>query len=426
MNIQDISMKFVKYRITKFNLIIPGYSEPYKVDSKYLGDFTIEKNYDEWYLPYIEFNIVLPKKVKQDVLLHHEDIYIDLKLEYAQFEDIYESDPENIYYSYGDIIDQRFYAMIEDSTPKLTLGTTGDEEANTMDHDVADQVINPLQLALYNPTHLFGTNQIVNAVLKNASIADGVTYMLQTAGVKKALMSPAQRSTKMDQLIITPITYFKQMDRLCNSYRMHDAGTTIFFDYDIVYILDKKLGCTAYYPNEYKTTYLVSFNQSGEANAMKTGFYSNSKERYSAVNISGNNFSITGESVSNQQLVGNNAVIIDSNTGKVSSITSKAQVSSQSNSKVKRIIVRNSGDAQDNAIKEGFEQSNRVLTGIFRDINIRALTPNKDFIFTTDNSKYNKYCGHYRILNCSATFTKDGELWNNTTSAKFIGGSTKI
>ena len=423
MNIEDIVMRFVKYRVTRFDIVIPGYNEPYTVDRQYIGDFTIEKDFENWYFPYIEFNIVLPKKVRQDILLNHENIYVDVRVEYAQFEDIYETDPNSMLYSYGTILDGRFYALLPETTPKLTMDTIGDEESNEMDYDQQDQLLNPLQMALYNPTHLFNTNQIINAVLQNATVPDAVIYMLQTAGIRNVLMSPAQKSSKMSQLIITPIPFFQQLERLCNSYRMHDHGTMIFFDYDYVYILDKKLGCTAFVRNEYKTTYLVSLNTTGEANAMKTGFYSNSQEKYTAINITGNNIAISGDAVFNEQLVGNSTVIIDSNTGEVSSASTDSQAASSTNGKVKRVIVQNVGDNPGSAVTSEYDQNARHMSLTFRDINIRALAPNKDFIFTTDNSKYTQYCGHYRIISQGSIFTKDGELWNVMTSAEFVGGS---
>ena len=48
MNMEDIRLDSIKYKVTKFEIIIPGLKEPYVIDDAHLGNFTIEKEYDKW------------------------------------------------------------------------------------------------------------------------------------------------------------------------------------------------------------------------------------------------------------------------------------------------------------------------------------------------------------------------------------------
>ena len=48
-----------------------------------------------------------------------ENVYVDLKVEYGLFEDLYELSPDAIK-SYGTIMENRFYAFIDNKSPKLT------------------------------------------------------------------------------------------------------------------------------------------------------------------------------------------------------------------------------------------------------------------------------------------------------------------
>lgn len=414
-------MRFVKYRVSRFDIVIPGLSEPYTVDPEKIGDFTIEKDYENFYFPYIEISVMIPKDIRQKILEHHDDISVFMKLEYAQYEDLYETDPNNVIYMNGTIFDQKFYALIDDETPMLTAGTPSSRRSEEIGTDFQDIALKPLQMALYNYDHFFGTNQTINAILADASYSDAIIYCLNQANVKNVLMSPAQKNSLQRQIIITPIPILEQLNRLCNEYHIHSAGTTLFFDYDCAYILDKRLGCTAYRDNEYKTTYLVSYPFTKDGSQIMTGFYSNSKERYTAINITGNNIAIQGSSITMDRIVGRNAVIIDSNSGKVASTSANLRTSKGTKNKINRVIVTDTGDDPSSVLQQTMENSQRTLNLLCSDVNINALTPNKEFIFSTDNPQYNELCGKYRILYMASSFAKDGSMYKCVSVCKFSG-----
>jgi hypothetical protein len=68
-------------------------------------------------------------------------------------------------------------------------------------------------------------------------------------------------------------------------------------------------------------------------------------------------------------------------------------------------------------------QAQKVMNLVMENINIRALAPNKDFVFSTDNDKYSDLCGHYRITNMTATFTKESEMYGVQCTGRFVGGT---
>jgi hypothetical protein len=435
MDVKDIEFKFAKYKISKFNLIIPGYDEPYEVNPARIGNWVIEKDYDNYLYPYLEFRCIVPDQVYSDVMEASEDVYVDLKIEYGLFEDIYEMDPDTAINMMGTILDTRFYAFIDNQSPKLTSASPGEKAKSELeDNDETSTQYaydnnKSLVMGLYRSDHIFNSNQIINKVLSGATATDAVAYYMSKLGLSNVLMSPSDNVKTFDQLILPPLAASQGLLRTCNIYSLHKAGTTVFFDYDFIYVLNKKLGATAWINNEIKTVYLTSFPAKGDSATMKSGFYANGKEKYCAINIIGNSISVTNESMFGDQLVGGNILSINSNTGEVTTLNSDLKVSELSTSKkglVNRVVVQDEGEDTAEHAKTTMEQSQKTLNIVAQDVNIRALSPNKDYIFTTDNTEYQDYIGHYRISNMAATFTKESSMYTVQVQATFVGGSSTI
>lgn len=432
MNKDDIRISFAKYRITRFDIIIPCRSEPFSVNPAHIGNWTIEKEYEKFYFPYLEFRCLVPDTVYEDVMKEPENVYIDLKVEYALFEDIFEMDPAESLYSYGTIFDDRFYAFIDNKSPKVTDESPGEKEkakiARDEDNLTQESFSNgrPLVMALYKADHIFKINKIINKVLSKCTTCDAIAYYLQELGFSNVLMSPADISKMYDQLALAPLPVVDSMLYTCNTYGLHKAGTVIFFDYDTIYILDKKLGCTAWVNNEYKTTYLASFPATSDNAILKSGFYSNGKEKYSLLNIVGDSLSVVNETMFADQSIGGNLVVIDTNTGDVSQLQTPLTVNENSTANTgepNRVVVFDQGNTSmtSHDLTE-MKQNQIILNMVVENANIRCMAPNKDFIFTTDNPKYTKYCGHYRITKMSAVFTKKSSLYEPLCTLTVVGG----
>lgn len=430
MNIKDIEITFAKYRITKFDIIIPGYSEPVKVGQERIGNWVIEKNYEDDIYPYIEIRISVPDKVYADIMDNSEDVYVNMRIEYALFKDMTEMDPEQTILSFGTILEQRFYAFIDNTSPKPSDAIAGKDLEKTMDQDDENQYTyennKPITMGLYRADHIFNPNKIVNNVLAKCTTADAVVYHLREMGLGEVLMSPSDCGTMYDQLALAPLPGIYGMMYTINTYKLHNLGTTVFLDYDTIYILNKQIGCTAWIPNEYKTIYLTSFPKTGDNAIMKSGFYSNSKEKYALINLIGDQISTVNESMMNDQTLGSNTVAIETNSGEVTQLTTSLKVSDMSPSKkgdINKVVVMDTGTDTVEQTKEAIRQQQKTFNITVDNINIRALAANKDYIFTTDDERYLDLCGHYRITKMSAVFTKESTMYGVQCTATFVGGT---
>lgn len=424
------NLKFAKYKIPIFELIIPGYDEPYRLAESWIGNFTIEKDYENYVYPYMEFRVMVPDNVYADILENSENVYVHIRLEYGYFDSMYESESDAIGGTFAAIFDDRFYAFIDNNSPKLSDGTVAgqeklreDKEGDTTQYSYENQ--RPLVLAVYVPDHVFNCNQIVNAVLSKATTADAVAFFAKKLGLKKILMSPSDNPKIHEQLIIPPKPGAQGLLGVVNDYALHKHGTIVFFDYDRIYVIDKKLGSTAWVNNEYKRVYLGSFPGIGEASIMRSGYYANDQEKYIYINLIGNNVSIENNSLFDDQIIGGNIIAIDANTGEITKYMSKLKVADASMSKqdkFDRVIVQNVGTATPSRAKSDLEQGQKTLTVLMQDVNLQALSPNREFIFTTDNTKYADALGTYRITQANAVFTKESTLFTGFFTATFVGG----
>lgn len=435
MNPRDIKIQFCKYKITKFEIIIPGEDDPFVIDDAHMGNWSIEKDYENYVFPYLEFRCIVPDAIYRKIMQTSEDVYVDLRIEYSYFEDMYEMSPTDALYMYNTLLENRFYAFIANKSPKMTDGMYGetikdnDNEEGTYTQYSYDNK-KALVMGLYRQDHIFRTNRTFNAILGKASAADATTYMFQQLSLDTVLMSPSDNATVYDQLVIPPLHTPQAMLYVINTYALHSSGTILFFDYDKIYVIDKRLGATAWVNNEVTTVYLTSFPSTSDQSIMKSGFYENNIEKYWVINIVGNSISIQNDAMYADQLTGGNILAIDSNTGEITQIQSAITVSKSSpgsNGTINRVVVQDTGSSNTlQSAKTEMEQAQNTLNVVLENVNIKALAPNKDFVFTTDNTKYQDYTGHYRIRNMSAVFTKESELYTCMCTATFVGGKSSL
>ena len=435
MNPEDIQLKFCKYKFTKFDLVIPGIEEPFTIDQAHMGNWSIEKDYENYFFPYFEVRCMVPDKIYRKIMDSSEDIYVDLKIEFAYFEDVTEMQPSAMVYTYDTLVDDRFYAFIANRSPKMTDAMLGEEKKDAGNEEGTYTQYSydnnkSLVMGLYKKEYIFNTNQIINGVLGNATPTDAVVWILNQMKASRVIMTPADNGRIYDQLVIPPLIAPKAIMHVINTYSLYNNGAILFFDYDRIFIIDKRLGCHAWSSNERTTVYLTSFPKMSNQAVMKSGYYANSEEGYLVINIIGNSISISNDSVFNDYIVGGNIVAIDANTGEILKMNSDLTTAKDSLSKqgvVNRVVVLNKGTTNTlQSAKTEIEQTQNILNIVCENVDIRALEPNKDFVFTTDNENYAQYQGHYRLTDMSAIFTKESEFYTCMCTCTFQGGKQEL
>lgn len=422
MNIDDIKPGMCRYVLKTFTLSIPG-SKPYDLDISFVGDMLIERDYDNSYFSLFITTITVPNWVARAMRAANDGVMAFISMQYGLFEEISsESLPT---WGLVNYINDNFLVFFEDNSPSLTSADEEryEKEAGLYQEGSTSSEQSMIKIALYNAKYLKGAKEPVNTILTQSNIADAVTFVLNKAGISKVLMTPPTSFTSYKELVLTPISALEQLERLTQEYVLHNKGTTVFFDLNTCYILERAPQCSAFIPGEYKTTYIASINETDSRLGKVSGCYSNSKEKYNLCLILGNSITVSTESMINDQLIGNDVVAIDSTTGEVvTSISGAKNSSALTTSKPNRTILAPSGSFNTiKALIHSNKESSKVVSVGLDYINFKMLDPNKEFILTMDSAKYKAYSGKYRITKMTATLKKDGGYYHPSAVCEFRG-----
>lgn len=422
MNIDDIKPGMCRYILKSFKLSIPGV-QPYDLDPSFVGDMLIERDYDNSYFTLFITTITVPNWIARAMRASNDGITAFINMQYGLFEDIsVETLPT---WGMANYVNDNFLIFFEDNSPSLTAADEErfEKEAGIYQEGMTSSEKSMIKIALYNAKYLKSAKEPVNTILTNSNIADAVTYVLNKAGINKVLLSPPTSFAKYKELVITPVSALEQLERLTQEYVLHNNGTTIFFDLNTCYILERTNKCSAFIPGEYKTTYIASINEADTKLGKSSGCYSNPKEKYNLCLILGNSIKVSTESMINDQLIGNDVVAVDSTTGEVVTSVSGAKNSSAlTTSKPNRTIIAPFGafNTVKALIKANKESSKVVKVGLDY-VNIKMLDPNKEFILMMDSAKYKAYSGKYRISKMTAALKKDGGFYHPSIVCEFRG-----
>jgi hypothetical protein len=264
---------------------------------------------------------------------------------------------------------------------------------------------------------------MVNQILANVTLMDALTYLLGKGGASNVLCSPPDNRNVYEQFIIPPMRLDENILHICNDYSFHNEGTTLFFDFDTIYILRKNETCTAWRTNEYKSTKII-YNPPVNSGMVTQGIYIDTKERVNYCTM----FYATTETQSmvTDQAYGGNFQIIDNRTGEVTTVNTDAKYV-QGSGKVNRSIIVNSGDSNvASALAERVNEETFTMNVDISNVLLSTLDPNKEFELLFLSSSLSKYSGKYRISSMYTVFEKtDGNWFTPSTYACFLGKNSK-
>ena len=421
MNLSDVKLSYVKYKMNRMSLSVPSLGQPYEINRNHISTIVIDKDYDNFMFPFFEIDVVVPNYVYRAMKKKNQELKAFIDLQYGQFSEI--SYTDNDIPAFSSYVTDNFYIFMEEMTPEVSENIIEEKEKEDETFgkgmNLGDATM--VKLLLYREDYLFKSKTLVNAILTSATLIDSLTFVLNKAGLNNVLVTPPNNYKTYQEFVITPVSAMEQIDRICNEFGMHTNGTLIFFDFKALYIIDKNPKCTAFVQNEAKTTYLMSCPSKSQGSTMAKGWYYNPIEKYSLLNLDPSTLQIKDFSGVNDQIYGNDFINIDINTGDVKSVESGATKSSASLSGPTRVVVTTKGSDTSGSIKRQMSESSKILSMGFSYINLNALNPNKEFVFSIDDTRFSKYAGKYRITKKTVVMQKEGEYFAPHVIAEFRG-----
>lgn len=394
MNIKDIKITLTKYRIRQFTITMG--KNTHEVETTLVSTIALNCNFDKEFMPFFQVTISVPNKIYRLMQTNYDNLKAKLQIQGARFSDAVTLSTEKTN-TWKNIINNTFAICMEDVSPDLK-----EKEQKTYensDNQYGDFVT--VNMLLYPYDYYKKFDLVVNDVLVNTKILDGVIYCLNKCGITKYLISPVYNVKKYSQLIITPIPLKRQLERLCNNYALHKKGTVVYFGYDRLYLIDKEAKCTAYEPDEYKITYII-YDSESASTSQAGGCFMHTSNKYSVINAT-------------EMLSPNNDMVVEKSIGNnIVAVNSSGTISKIGTSNVTNVIVQEEGEDKSQQISQSILESKKTLTVGFRDININMITPNKQMVVSVSGtaSTVKKFNGKYRISGYNTIFEKEGDYFS--------------
>lgn len=400
--LKTYNLKSYKYLVDSFNISFPNSEDSVIIDKKQITFLSFEKDYDHDFFPLIKLGVTL------DINLYYKILDNKLDVRFRMRFQKYGKDSSDANFNFkNDVFNALFTIFIDDNTPfmdkKEYLASKNTDGTDTSPKDIS----NEFTFYLFKEDDVMNTRKIINNVISGGNMTDAISYISSEAGFNKILLSPLDNSKYYNEILLPPLTSLGNLLYLEQQYGFYKNGSTIFFDVDRTYIIDKTPKSTAWTEGEFILT-LFTIQESANVSNFVSGSYVDEFTKTYYINITSGGISLFNESVIADQTEGNNFISI--NPAK-NDIQTKYSDTVQRGDGTYKILVNRFGNPYVESMrifKKG-ESCNIVHISI-SDFDLDCISPNKTFIFIFENSEINKeYGGNYRIIKSVVNFTKDGE-----------------
>lgn len=397
-----LNQRFYRYSVESFDILFTDEPNPSKVSPQYVNSIIIQKDFDNDFFPLLRVKVMLDTELYYKIVYNKSTVRFRLRIQKY----VYDS-TKTVQYK-KDVINELFCIFLDENTP-FTEKQMHDKSKDTSGEGSSPQNTGGKEFTFYffKESDLLNSKKIINSTLDNVNMTEVVTYCLAQAGFKNILLSPFDNKTEYNEVLIPPFTILGLLDYLENQYGFFFTGLLSFFDFDRAYMIDQGPKCTSWVKEEYKKT---TFNVKYETNpdSLSPGSYDNTDEKTFYINIVPGNITMNSLSVIVDQLEGNNIYFVDPSSGAVN--THKADVQQRGTGTYRVVVdnynnpyVRTSERIQREEVKNSAEL-------VLSDFDIDALTPNKEFIITFEDSSLAKtFGGNYRLAHTMITLVKQGE-----------------
>lgn len=361
MDLNDIALSSVKYQFQAFTIDAGG--STFDVPISQIMSVKIEKNFDMDTYPFFYIGVNLPGWFYADVVKNYDNIHITLDLHCITYRQ--EFNESMVGASSKSELKGKFLADVAVDTPILMEDNQKkfEESAESYKKSYAFNEYYYTEFTIQNEASYKAKSKVINAVLTSTNMTSNIAYICSACGITNILMSPLSNRQTYSEFKIPPINAVDQIKNWIVNYKLHNAGTSLFFDLDRAYILSKEMNCTAWRLNEYKTVHVMTLSQFSDSLSMGSGYYANSKEKYHLIEIPPNSI-------------------------QTSSITTLPSIVQSDNMK-------------------------QTITFYTNDCIMEALTPNKLFIVDIQSeSAKTKINGKYRIMRYSVEMEPGGDFLN--------------
>lgn len=417
--------KLYRYHVEAFELIVPTLTNPVKLETGSINRISIEKDFDHGFYPIFRIWCAINPRLKEYIMFNKNEIKFRIRLQCdivnvstgltEASEDVFNAMFIPIIGDASPFYDNAIYeATAEKVTEMSDSGATANDLAGNNPTGDARETV---EYYLYAENDLFNSKAIVNNVYAGNNLASILVSLLSENGFDAILMSPSDNDGDFDQVVVPPMNLLNVFKYFSETYGLHSTGTSAFFDYRCLYILNRSGHPDCVEEGEYpKTIYTIHETKNSEALLAGTLACDLNKEYH--IYPDPHKVKIMNFSAYNDHINGNSLTMINSKDNSSATIGGTGD---QRGSGVTRVENNNNGNAYAktdyaNAVSE----NNKKLRVTFNDVYFWALTPNKEHIWNWMDSRLSAdYSGVYRPLQTNFWFQNRGGSLSLTVTAEY-------
>ena len=404
----NLSAHRYRYRVETFQILIPE-KEPFDLITGAIQRIFLTQLYDDAIHPILEIKTVLPPAVYEDIVKNKNTVSIRFRLV---------SVDQSNGGAYSDVINDVFAVLLDDEvvvhekklqekTDKTANGGTAPVDGTKV-YNITDYT-ESYELSLWREADIKAMRKTVNEIYNNCTISTALGHILSNAGISKMLISPLNNTEQYGQLIIPPMNLMNVFDYLQQTYGTYYFGTTYFYDYRCLYILNRNGICDCYEDGEFKRTILAVTDPS-QGISKATGTFESAEHQEYISYIDTENIHITTPSTLEDVISGNNVTIVDPKNNETTEVSGAGSQRGDGSSKI--VSDKFGNNFNKSVMLSEINERNLHITLYNMDHNIFSMTPNKEFIISFSDKERLKYSGYYRLTSAITAFTKTGNLFN--------------
>lgn len=380
-------------------MILPN-QDPVSIDTLRVCALDITKDFDDSFFPIVHLVLNVSREMYYCIIENKTTVKFRLNLNCINLSSEKQL-PKNVF-------NALFSPFIDEHTPDTERELTKEvrKAEGTEDKESLRDFQNTIELYLFKEEDIINSKKITNVIIKEGSMLDVITYLFVKSGIKgNVLLESLDNRNVYKDIIIPPANLLGNLAYLENQYGFYNTWSTLFFDIDRIYLLSKKGGCWAYRSNEPKKVLLTVSSNANPNGAYSVGVFEDGTYKY---NITKNAINVMSSSITEDAIIGNNTIMVNSITGESTTIDSTS-IDRTGNYKVMVNKYDNPFiiEAEKNDNEDSF-----ICQINLKEFDIRAFTPNKEFLVHYEDERSNKeYGGVYRLTKMEFVFGKDGSMF---------------
>lgn len=403
-----------RYKVSELKLLIGDTVidiQPFQVKN-----ISLENNYETDIFPLFKLTLVLNPKVYFNILKNKNEIKFKIRIQ-KYYRDL----TTGVNTMDVDYIHDTFVVFLDDDESQFNeelYKTRREVEGYKEDTVSLFEMDTPVDFFLFREDYANNLRKTVNKIFKNCDITTVIGWLFYNAGMDKLLISPLDNRRKIPTIVIPPMQVFNALRFLDVQYGFYGQGSMIFFDVYRAYILNYRVGCTAWEEHEWQHSTIYVLDRNNKDNRTACWIKREDDNNHYTI-VQDEHVRVMNTSIVDNVVSGSSPNAIDSANDDVYKFDSSTTVTRNG---VNYNTFHN--DTSNSYIGSTYATQKAgvgtVITVGMNDFNIDAILPNKDFMFVFEESKANeKYKGQYKISSSFIQFIKDGEDYSISASCVF-------